>query len=580
MNMRVRLCWAFVLILTLCGGLSNAAEQAPLLATWPTMSQSHIVFVYGGYLWSVPREGGEARQLTTGGHELSPVFSPDGKWIAFTGAYDGNVDAFVMPAEGGSPRRLTWHPGVDFVRGWTPDSKRVLFGSAREAYADFDRLYTVPVEGGWPEVLPMWRGEAASFSPDAKRIAYVPNLKWQTAWKRYKGGQTTPIYIVQLDDLKLEKVPRQNSNDDHPVWFGDTVYFLSDRNGAVSLFAYDTKSKSVKQVVENKGLDFKSLSAGPDALVYEQFGEIFTFDPRSGKSAKVEVRVSGDLPATRPHYEKVGDKTENAAISPTGARAVFEARGEILSVPAEKGDVRNLTRSTGIAERDPAWSPDGKSIAYFSDESGEYALHIEDQSGAGAAKKINLGNPPSYFYGPVWSPDSKKIAYTDKRLNFWYVDVEKGTPVKVDSDRFEDPSVQLALAWSPDSKWLTYSKFLESHLRAIFVYSLDTAKASQVSASIGDARYPGFDKSGKYLFFAASTDVGLTAGWLDLSSYQHPILRSVYAIVLKSGEKSPVEPESDEEKGSAKGDDKKDGDKKDGDKKDADKAKDADKKSD
>ena len=554
-------------------GLSAAADESPLLVHAPTLSKTQIVFVYGGYLWSVPRDGGEARQLTTGGHETHPIFSPDGKWIAFSGQYDGNIDAFVMPAEGGTPRRLTWHPGPDVVRGWTPDSKRVLFDSAREAYADFDRLYTVPVEGGWPEVLPMWRGEAAWYSPDAKRIAYVPNLKWQTAWKRYKGGQTTPIYIVDLDNLKLDKVPRQNSNDDDPVWFGDTVYFLSDRDGSVSLFAYDTKSKAVKQVVENKGLDFKSLSAGPDALVYEQFGDIYLLDPRGGgKPKKIDVHVSGDLPATRAHYEKVGDKIENAAISPTGARAVFEARGEILSVPAEKGDVRNLTHTTNIAERDPSWSPDGKSIAFFSDESGEYALHIVDQSGAGAVKKINLGNPPSYFYGPVWSPDSKKIAYTDKRLNFWYVDVEKGTPVKVDSDRYEDPSVQLAASWSPDSKWLTYSKFLESHLRSIFVYSLDTAKVSQVTASIGDARYPVFDKGGKELYFAASTDVGLSAGWLDLSSYQHPILRSVYAIVLKSGDKSPVEPESDEEKSAdAKSDDKK---------KDADKKKDDAKKDD
>ncbi|MBV8515588.1 MAG: PD40 domain-containing protein, partial [Acidobacteria bacterium] len=576
--MRLHIVLVFTILLSFAR--VSAAADEPLLVHSPTLSKTQIVFVYGGYLWSVPREGGEARQLTTGGHETTPTFSPDGHWIAFTGQYDGNIDAFVMPADGGSPRRLTWHPGPDIVRGWTPDSKRVLFDSAREAYADFDRLYTVPVEGGWPEVLPMWRGEAAWFSPDAKRIAYVPNLKWQTAWKRYKGGQTTPIFIVQLDDLKLEKVPRQNSNDDDPVWFGDVVYFLSDRNGAVSLFGYDTKSKAVKQVVENKGLDLKSLSAGPDALVYEQFGEIFTFDPRSGKSAKVEVHVSGDLPATRPHYEKVGDKIENAAISPSGARAVFEARGEILSVPGEKGDVRNLTRTTGVAERDPAWSPDGKSIAFFSDESGEYALHIEDQSGAGAVKKINLGSPPSYFYGPVWSPDRKKIAYTDKRLNFWYVAVEKGTPVKVDSDRYEDPSVQLSAAWSPDSKWLTYSKFLESHLRAIFVYSLDTAKVSQVTASIGDARYPGFDKSGKYLFFAASTDVGLSAGWLDLSSYQHPVLRSVYALVLKAGDKSPVEPESDEEKAAdAKSGDKKDADKS-KDSKDADKDKDADKKSD
>src|SRR5277367_5271872 len=559
------------------GGRATGADDATLLVHSPTISRTQVVFVYGGYLWSVPRAGGEARQLTTGGHEARPAFSPDGKWIAFTGQYDGNIDAYVMPAEGGEPRRLTWHPAPDVVVGWTPDSRKVMFHSPREAYADFDRLYTVPVEGGWPEVLPMWRAEDGWFSSDGKRIAYVPNLKWQTSWKRYKGGQTTPIYIVQLSDLKLEKVPRENSNDSHPVWLGDTVYFLSDRNGAVTLFAYETKTKAVKQVVENKGLDMKSLSAGPDALVYEQFGGIYVFDPGSDSSKKVEIHISGDLPATRPHYEKVGDKIQNAGISPSGARAVFEARGEILSVPAEKGDVRNLTRTTGIEERDPAWSPDGKWIAYFSDESGEYGLHLVDQSGLGTVKKIGLGQPPSFFYGPTWSPDSKKIAYTDKRLNFSYVDVEKGTPVKVDSDRFEDPSVSLAVAWSPDSKWLTYSKFLESHLRSAFVYSLDTGKVSQVTAGLGDARYPVFDKSGKELFVAASTDLGLSSGWLDLSSYQHPVLRSVYAVVLKKGEKSPVEPESDEEK---VGENKKDDQKKDADKNKQEQGKDADQKKD
>ena len=512
--------------------LTSAAEDAPLLAHSPTLNRTQVVFVYGGYLWSVPREGGEARQLTTGGHEGLPVFSPDGNWIAFTGQYDGNVDAFVMPAEGGELRRLTWHPDVDVAVGWTPDSKRVLFASPREAYADFDRLYTVPVEGGWPEVLPMWRAEDGWFSPDGSRMAYVPNLKWQTSWKRYKGGQTTPIYIVQLSDLKLEKVPRQNSNDSHPVWFGDTVYFLSDRSGAVTLFAYDTKTKTVKQAVENKGLDLKSVSAGPDALVYEQFGGIYLFEPKSGKSTKLAIRVSGDLPATRPHFEKVGDKIQNAGISPTGVRAVFEARGEILTVPSEKGDVRNLTRTTNVAERDPSWSPDGKWIAYFSDESGEYALHLVDQSGLGTVKKIGLGDPPSFFYAPTWSPDSKKIAFTDKRLNFWYVDLDKGAPVKVDTDRFEDPTVSPSVAWSPDSKWLTYSKFLENHLRGVFVYSIETSKVSQITDGVGDARYPVFDKGGKELFFAASTDMGLSSGWLDLSSYQHPVLRNVYAAVL------------------------------------------------
>jgi tricorn protease len=563
-----------------CAGLSRAAEETPLLVHSPTLSKTQIVFKYGGYLWRVPREGGDARQLTTGGHESWPIFSPDGNWIAFTGEYDGNVDVFVMPAEGGEPRRLTWHPGEDSAVGWTRDGKRVLFVSDREAYADFTRFYTVPVEGGWPEALPMWRALDGSYSPDGQRIAYVPNLQWQRAWKRYRGGQTTPIYIVRLSDLALENVPRENSNDSAPVWFGDTVYFLSDRNGPVTLFAYDTKTKTVKQVIDNKGLDFKSLSAGPDALVYEQFGGIYLFNPSTSKSTKVDIRIAGDLPSTRPHYEKVGEHIQNAAISPSGMRAVFEARGEIFTVPAEKGDVRNLTHTPTVAERDPAWSPDGKSIAFFSDQSGEYALHILDQSGSGSVKKINLGNPPSFFYGPLWAPDSKKIAYTDKRLNLWYVDVEKGTPVKVTTDRYDDPTSNMNESWSPDSKWLTYAKALENHLRTVFVYSLETGKESQITDGISDARFPVFDKGGKFLMFAVSTDVGLSSGWLDLSSFQHPVLRHVYAAVLKKGDPSPVEPQSDEEKAADEKKDAAGGDKgKEADKgKEGEKGKEADKK--
>ena len=536
------------LVVLTCSAASRGAEESRLLAHSPTLSKTQVVFAYGGYLWSVPREGGDARQLTTGGHEGAPVLSPDGKWILFTGQYDGNIDVFVIPAEGGEPKRLTCHPGADIADGWTPDGKKVLFHSNRESYADFDRVYTVPVEGGPAEVLPMWRGEAAWFSPDGGSIAYVPNEIWQTSWKRYRGGQSTPIYIVRLSDLALEKVPREDSNDKHPVWFGDTVYFLSDRSGPVTLFAYERKTRTVKQVIDNKGLDFKSLSAGPDALVYEQFGGIYIFNPSSGKSAKVDVRIAGDLPSTRPHYEKVADRIQNAGISPSGARAVFEARGEVFTVPADKGDARNLTHTPRVAERDPAWSADGKSIAFFSDESGEYELHIVDQSGLGAGKKINLGNPPSFFYAPLWSPDSKKIAYTDKRLNLWYVDLEKGMPVKVTTDRFDDPTSTMNESWSPDSKWLTYSKFLGNHLRTVFVYSLDAGKESQITDGISDARYPVFDKGGKWLLFAASTDVGLSSGWLDLSSFQHPILRNIYAAALKKGDPSPVEPQSDEEK--------------------------------
>jgi tricorn protease len=500
-------------------------------------------------LWSVPREGGEAYQITTGSHEQFPVFSPDGKWIAFTGQYDGNTDVFVMPSEGGAPKRLTWHPDQDVTVGWTPDSKRILFLSTREAYADFTRLYTVPVEAGVIEVLPMWRAFEGSYSPDGARMAYVPNFQWQAAWKRYRGGQTTPIYIVRLSDLSLQKLPRQNSNDKSPVWFGDTIYFLSDRSGPVTLFAYDTKSKNVKQAVENTGFDLKNVSADPDALVYEQFGGIFLFDPQTGKSRKVGRFTSTEICQPRARiFQKVADSIQNAGISPTGARAVFEARGEILTVPAEKGDIRNLTRTPAVAERDPSWSADGKWIAYFSDESGEYALHVKDQSGLGEVKKINLGNPPSYFYGPTWSPDSKKIAYTDKRLNLWYVDVEKGTLVKVATERFEDPTNATNEAWSPDSKWLTYTRYLPNHLHAVFVYSIESGKESQISDGTADARFPVFDKNGKTLYLTASTDVGLSVGWLDLSSFQHPLTRSAYAVVLKKGDPNPIEPQSDEEK--------------------------------
>jgi tricorn protease len=333
MRLRIALFIAAALVFV----TTTAAQETPLLVQSPTLSKTQIVFSYGGYLWSVGRDGGDARQLTTGGHEGGPIFSPDGKWIAFLGEYDGNTDVFVMPAGGGEPQRLTWHPAPDVPVAWTPDGKRILFSSPREAYADFNRLYTVSPEGGWPEVLPMWRGEDASYSPDGTRLAYVPNFQWQKAWKRYRGGQTTPIYIVRLKDLALEKIPRQNSNDSHPVWVGDTVYFLSDRNGPVTLFAYDTKSKAVKQLIANSGLDFKSLQAGPDGLVYEQFGEVYLYDPASGKSKKVDIRIAGDLPATRPHYIKVAEKITAAGISPAGARAVFEAHGEILTVPAEKG---------------------------------------------------------------------------------------------------------------------------------------------------------------------------------------------------------------------------------------------------
>jgi tricorn protease len=520
---------------------------APLMLQDPSLSQTSIAFSWGGYIWTVPREGGAARQLTTGGHEASPVFSPDGTRIAFTGEYDGNVDVFVVPASGGSPRRLTWHPGADQAVSWTRDGKKVCFRSGRDAYADFARLFTVPLEGGFPEPLPMWRAEEGSFSPDGSRIAYVPNMQWQKAWKRYRGGQTTPVQIVRLSDLELLEIPRKNSNDSNPMWVGDIVYFLSDRNGPVTLFAFDARTSAVSEVVSNEGFDVKSASAGPGAIVYEQFGSLHLFDLASGTSQRVEIEVGGDVPASRPHFEKVADELQVGALSPSGVRVAFEAHGEILTAPAEKGDIRNLTSSPAVAERDPAWSPDGQSVAYFSDESGEYQLHIRSQRGLGEVRKIDLGSPPSFFYSPVWSPDGKRIAFTDKRRNLWYVDVEKGVPVKVDFDRYEDAFRGIDPSWSPDNRFLAYTKQLENHMRSVFVYSLETGKSTRLTDGMSDARFPVFDPKGELLYFTASTDFGLSVGWLDLSSFERPVRRSLYAAVLRKDLPSPLAPESDEE---------------------------------
>src|SRR5438309_5071561 len=550
--MRELLPLMFALAVSLLPQSSNAQTDPPLIPRFPTVSKTQIVFNYGGDLWIVNRDGGEARRLTSGvGVETIPSFSPDGTQVAFTGEYDGNLDVYVVPAAGGVPRRLTYHPGEDDVLGWTPDGKKILYSTWGNSFMHFeDQLYTVPIEGGFPTQLPIPIAWQASYSPDATHLAYIPHIQWQAAWKRYHGGQTTPIWIADLKDSSITKVPRDNSNDHAPMWLGDTVYFLSDRNGPVSLFAYDTKSKQVTEALHSDGLDFKNASAGPDAVVIEQFGAIKLYDPSTRQAKNVSIHVTGDLAAVRPHFSKVDPKRiQNFGISPSGARAVFEAWGEIFTVPTDKGDIRDLTRSPAVADRDPSWSPDGKSIAYFSDESGEYELCIRDQNGLGTVRHINLGNPPSFFYTPTWSPDSKKIAYTDKRLQLWYVDLDKPTPKLVDADYFGGfGPTQLGQTWAPDSKWIAYDKLLPSGLHAVFVYSLEQSKPAQITDGMSDTLYPSFDKNGKYLYFTASTDTGLTPAGLDMSSDEHRVSRSVYIAVLSKDEKSPLAPESDEEK--------------------------------
>ena len=539
-------------ILAVLGCALAAHATGPLLMQKPTLSKTHIAFAYAGDLWLVARDGGEARLLTSGsGTKSDPVFSPDGSLIAFTGDYDGNVDVYVMPSAGGVPRRLTHHPGVDEVIGWTPDGKAVLFRSTRNSYSRFNRLFTVSLEGGLPHELPLPTAEYGAFSADGKHIAYVPvdNNRRLSAigWKRYRGGKASRVWIANLSDLALDQVPRETSNDGNPMWVGNKVYFLSDRNGPFSLFVYDTRTKKTEPALAGNA-DIKSASAGPGAIVYEQFGSLNLFDPATGKSKAVAVTVPADLPNLRPRFKKVESEIAEARLSPSGARAVFEAHGEILTVPGEKGDIRNLTNTPGTMERDPAWSPDGKWIAYFSDESGEYQLFLKSPDGLGEPRKISLGNPPSFYYQPVWSPDSKKIAFSDKRLNLWYVDAGKGEPVKVDTDTYDAPQRTLDPVWSPDSRWIAYSKKLTSQMHAIFAYSLEQAKSLQLTDGLSDARFPAFDQKGQYLYFTASTDVGPTTGWLDLSSFNRPTTRSAYLIVLRKDLPSPLAPESDEEK--------------------------------
>ena len=528
---------------------AQSSNQYALLRK-PTVSKTQIAFSYGGDLWVVDRRGGEARRLTSDiGIEIDPLFSPDGSMIAFTGEYDGNEDVYVMPTAGGIPKRLTTHPGPDQVVGWTRDGERIVFRSSRDSYAGFTQLYTIGTEGGLPELLPLPMAVEGSYSPDSTHLAYVPFTNFRESWqfqrglKHYRGGTASPVWIATLADSSIVKVPRKDSNDSNPMWIGDKVYFLSDRDGPVNLYVYDTKAKQVSAALASNGIDIKSASAGPDAIVYEQFGFIHLFDPATGKENAVNVSVTGDFPAMRPHFVSVGDRIENASISPSGARAVFEAHGEIFTVPVEHGDIRNLTNTPGVAERDPSWSPDGKWIAYFSDESGEYALHLRPQDGMGEVKKISL--PPSFYYSPTWSPDSKKIAFSDKRLNLWYLDVDEGKPVRVDTNPYDN--VGFGAVWSSDSRWIAYTRQLDSSLHAAFIYGIEDKTAHQVTDGLSDVSSVAFDRNGKYLYFFASTDDGPAIA-SSMGAYKIPVTSSAYVVVLRKDLKSPLAPQSDEEK--------------------------------
>ena len=543
-----------LLVSLACSALLTA--QGTRLLRHPAVNRDIVAFEYAGDLWAVSRGGGQALRLTsTPGVETEPYFSPDGSQIAFTATVAGNTDVYVMPAAGGNAKRLTYHPGADHVRGWSPDGRKIVFSSVRasspqEAYY---RLWTIGPEGGMPEPLPLPRAYTSSYSPDGSHLAYeeismafVPQWYEGSFWRHYRGGRTHPISVVNFTDNTVEKLPWTNSNDSYPMWVGDSIYFISDRNFTANIFSYNIGTKKVTQLTNHDDFDVMNASAGPDAVVYEQAGYIWLLDTKTGKSKRLDIEVSGDLPSTRVQFKKVDGMIRSAILSPTGTRAAFEARGDIFTVPSAKGDYRNLTVSSGAHDRDPAWSPDGAQLAWFSDESGEYRLMLGDPSGLNAPRAVALPST-AYFSNPVWSPNGELILLEDNHSNLWTIDVKSGTSVKIDTDNDPDPIRNFEANWSPDSKWITYSKNLKNRMRAIFLYSLVEKKAHQITDGLADSISPAFDAGGKYLYFLTSTDYGPHTSWLEMSSIDHPTRRSIYLVVLNSDEPSPFLPETGDE---------------------------------
>jgi tricorn protease len=535
--------------------LAAQTDEATLLLRMPTVSDTHVAFVYANDLWLVERaaaegEGGaEARRLTSApGGETNPRFSPDGEWIAFTGEYGGQQDVYAVPTRGGEPRRLTFHPGADLVQGWSPEGDAVVFRSGREGHPTAGtRFFTVSMEGGLPVALPIPRGASGRLSPTGGHMAYQVPTYWDPEWRNYRGGQAMPIWIVSMEDHELTTVPWDGERQMTPVWLDGTVYFLSERDWAKNIWSYDPTSGELSQRTFHSDFDVKHLDAGGGVLVYEQGGRLHLLDPDTDESRTLNVRVRGDQLQAMPRWQDLSaPQLQNASLSPTGQRALFEARGQILTVPVEHGDWRNLAPGSEAASRSPAWSPDGSQIAWFSDEEGEYRLVIAPQGGLGERRTIPMPES-SYFFGPRWSPDGGHIAYRNAGMELWYLEVESGEAVHVDTERHAYPERTLDPTWSPDSRWLAYARRLDSHLRAIFVHDTETGETRQLTDGLSDAYRPQWDAGGKHLYFLASTDYGLNTGWLDMSSFDRPVTRGVYLAVLADDEPSPLAPRSDEE---------------------------------
>lgn len=533
----------------------KAQQGETLLLRNPSVSAQHLAFVYGGDIWIAGRDGSNPRRMTVNpAVEQNPIFSPDGTQIAFTGNYDGNTDVYVMPITGGAPKRITYHPSGDMLRGWIGNDQ-VYFTSVRDYnFALSPRMHRIKLDGTGEQPLPMPEAAQGSPSADGRYWAYIkngdPSERANVAFKRYRGGGMPQIWIFDTQTSNIEIIPGPGANNVKPQWLGNKVYFLSDKDLTMNIYSYDVSSKKVTQLTTYKDYDVKSLNASNGTVAFEQAGRIHLMDAANNQIKDLSISIQADVPYKRPRYVDMNADIRNSEISPKGVRALFESRGEIFSVPKDKGDARNISNSPGSYEKYPAWSPDGKYISYLSDKNGSYQLVLANQATKGAPEYLTLGNTPFYFQ-PQWSPDSKKLFYADAHLNLFYIDINTRKPVLVKADK-DSPNPGRTYnpfnpSWSTDSKWIAYVSTLPSGVDAIFLYNLDTKVHTQVTDGMSNVSSPSFSRDGKYLFFTASTDVGLTNSGLHMSAYQRPVNFTAYALILSKKTPSLYKTESDEE---------------------------------
>jgi tricorn protease len=519
----------------------------------PTVSATHIAFVYAGDIWVVSKAGGVASRLSSPrGEEQFPRFSPDGARIAFSANYDGNTDVYVVPAMGGDPVRVTHHPMEDRLLGWHPDGKRVLFASSRESGRQrYSQFFLAAADGGEAARLPVPYGEFGSFSPNGLQFAYMPQSQDFRTWKRYRGGWAPDIWLFDLQSFASRNLTRDAANDAHPMWFGDQMYFMSDRGPEKrqNLWALDMKSGTTRQVTTFRDYDISFPSPGPAEVVFQAGGRLYLLDAvAGGQPREVKVQVVTDKATLKPQVVKVESLLRSPSVSPTGKRAAFEARGDLFSVPAEHGAVVNLTNSSGVAERYPRWSPDGKTLAYWTDRGGEYELAFRSADGTGE-EQVVTGLGPGFRYPVSWSPDSRKLAFVDQAMRVWLYDRDAKKPVEIDrsAEWLAHGDLQaFRVAWSPDSRWLAWSRPVESGSAAIFLYDTKDGKRHQATVGYFYDWQPTFDPEGKYLFYASNRSFEPTYSAFD-NSWTYPYPTRLLAMPLRRDVPSPLAQRNDVE---------------------------------